>query len=347
MHTTGSCQQRRTSSGVSHSLGPSRAEQATAPQPDHSSGSGGGGNRTPRLGGGSNGPEGDASSPKTGHALLQLLQQLLVVLAAVGYPAVLPAPSAAAAAATAAAASKRSSLVSHQDEMQLSSWQIDAFVDRMWDLSGPIMTNMGTSGLFGACAAAALKVSNLKHCPASSCLLLGAFQSVSLWGCRGEERGKAEKCTHHACTSRWCVLRCGHAFGGCLKLFMHESIHWGGVELMKKALSRMQDCNSADVCCVADVCADAVGWSYAGCISGDGPCAHPGAVLLQRHHSQLVCGAQTGTASPGHNWRWVSGRCNSGSAGITAPLFNTLMQLRRSRCRIRFSQCTHMRITHA
>jgi len=100
---------------------------------------------------------------------LQLLQQLLVVLAAAGCPAVLPAPSAAAAAV-----SKRSSLVSHQDDMQLSSWQIDAFVDRMWNLSGPIMTNMGTSGLFGACAAAALKVSNLKHCSVSTCMVLGA-----------------------------------------------------------------------------------------------------------------------------------------------------------------------------
>lgn len=63
------------------------------------------------------------------------------------------------AAAAAAAASKRSSLVSQQDEKQMaSSWQLDAFVDRMWDLSGPIMNNMGFSGLLGAFSAAALKV---------------------------------------------------------------------------------------------------------------------------------------------------------------------------------------------
>lgn len=48
-----------------------------------------------------------------------------------------------------------------QDEKLLnasSSWQLDAFVDRMWELSGPILNNMGFSGLLGACAAAALKV---------------------------------------------------------------------------------------------------------------------------------------------------------------------------------------------
>lgn len=65
----------------------------------------------------------------------------------------LPAPAQAAAAA-----SKRSGLVSQQDERNLmSSWQLDAFVDRMWDLSGPILNNMGFSGLLGACTAAALK----------------------------------------------------------------------------------------------------------------------------------------------------------------------------------------------
>lgn len=55
------------------------------------------------------------------------------------------------------AASKAKVSSQHHDHF-LSSWEIDAFVERMWELSGPILNNMGFSGLLGAAAAAALKV---------------------------------------------------------------------------------------------------------------------------------------------------------------------------------------------
>jgi hypothetical protein len=65
----------------------------------------------------------------------------------------------AQAGPAAAAWGSRSRLVSKQDEQRLlPGWEVDAFVDRMWDLSGPILNNMGFSGLLGAASAAALKV---------------------------------------------------------------------------------------------------------------------------------------------------------------------------------------------
>jgi hypothetical protein len=67
----------------------------------------------------------------------------------------------AQAGPAAAAWGSRSRLVSKQDEQRLlPGWEVDAFVDRMWDLSGPILSNMGFSGLLGAASAAALKVSS-------------------------------------------------------------------------------------------------------------------------------------------------------------------------------------------
>lgn len=114
------------------------------------SGCGGGSNTAKRWGGGTGGGD-DLGRPST-----PVWQQLLAMLTAVLLPAalLLPAPAQAATAA-----SKRSGFVSQQDERNfMSSWQLDAFVDRMWDLSGPILNNMGFSGLLGACTAAALKV---------------------------------------------------------------------------------------------------------------------------------------------------------------------------------------------
>lgn len=61
-----------------------------------------------------------------------------------------------------------------QDHSMISSWQLDAFVDRMWDLSGPILNNMGFSGILGACAAAALKV-RAHRAPASLATSSEAF----------------------------------------------------------------------------------------------------------------------------------------------------------------------------
>lgn len=70
----------------------------------------------------------------------------------------------------------------------MSSWQLDAFVDRMWDLSGPILNNMGFSGLLGACTAAALKVRRwlldivvLALGFHVSVRLSGSFSSCSWW----------------------------------------------------------------------------------------------------------------------------------------------------------------------
>lgn len=114
------------------------------------SGCGGGSNTAKRWGGEGGGGD-DLGRPSR-----PAWQQLLAMLTAVLLPAtlLLPAPAQAATAA-----SKRSGFVSQQDERNfMSSWQLDAFVDRMWDLSGPILNNIGFSGLLGACTAAALKV---------------------------------------------------------------------------------------------------------------------------------------------------------------------------------------------
>lgn len=122
--------------------------------PEAGSGGGSGGSSRRWPWGSSGGGDGDGDGP--GHfdgPHTPLLQQLLAVLSSLLLSMLFPAPSQAAAAA-----SKRSGLVSKQDERMESSWQLDAFVDRMWDLSSPIINNMGFSGLVGACAAAALKV---------------------------------------------------------------------------------------------------------------------------------------------------------------------------------------------
>jgi hypothetical protein len=123
--------------------------------PEAGSGGGSGGSSRTRPWGPGRGGDGDGDGP--GQQLVcphtTLLQQLLAVLSSLLFSMLLPAPSQAAAAA-----SKRSGLVSKHDERMESSWQLDAFVDRMWDLSSPIINNMGFSGLVGACAAAALKV---------------------------------------------------------------------------------------------------------------------------------------------------------------------------------------------
>lgn len=123
-------------------------QHTAAVAPDSGSGSGNGSNNVTgrRYGGGGGDNSQPGGTPRSAGALLQ---QLLAVLAAVLLPALLPAPAAAA----------RSGFVSQRDERAaVSSWQLDAFVDRMWDLSGPIINNMGFSGLVGACTAAALKV---------------------------------------------------------------------------------------------------------------------------------------------------------------------------------------------
>lgn len=62
------------------------------------------------------------------------------------------------AGSAAAAWGSRSRVEAKQEELRLlPAWEIDAFVDRMSDLSGPILNNMGFSGLLGAASAAALK----------------------------------------------------------------------------------------------------------------------------------------------------------------------------------------------
>lgn len=71
---------------------------------------------------------------------------------------VLPLCSLQLVLAPAALAGSKQGLVSHKEEQALPQWEVDAFVDRMWQLSGPIVNNMGFSGLLGACAAVALKV---------------------------------------------------------------------------------------------------------------------------------------------------------------------------------------------
>lgn len=131
------------------------------------SGSGNGGSTSARRFRGGDDNNSGPNRPSTAWAVLQ---QLLAVLTAVFLPALLPSPAAAAA---------RSGFVSQRDEkMMASSWQLDAFVDRMWDLSGPIINNMGFSGLVGACTAAALKVCMMDQavlcaCPAAvSCAVL-------------------------------------------------------------------------------------------------------------------------------------------------------------------------------
>jgi hypothetical protein len=61
--------------------------------------------------------------------------------------------------APAAVAGNKQGLISHKEEKAaLPQWEVDAFVEQMWQLSGPIINNMGFSGLLGACTAAALKV---------------------------------------------------------------------------------------------------------------------------------------------------------------------------------------------
>lgn len=147
---------------------------------DDGSGSGHGGNsrRHRWRGGGDSNPWGSSSTA------LHWWQQLLAVLTAALLPIVLTAPAQAAAAT-----SKRSGFVSHQDENMVSSWQLDAFVDRMWDLSGPILNNMGFSGILGACTAAALKV--------------GIEFVYSSWQATHSKRSV---CSHVGCNR--CILRC-------------------------------------------------------------------------------------------------------------------------------------------
>lgn len=134
--------------GASHAT----AVEHNSSVPEAGSGGGSGGSSRTRPWGRGGGGDGDDPGHLHG-PLASLLQQLLAVLSSVLLSMLLPAPSQAAAAA-----SKRSGLVSKQDERMESSWQLDAFVDRMCDLSSPIINNMGFSGLVGACAAAALKV---------------------------------------------------------------------------------------------------------------------------------------------------------------------------------------------
>lgn len=79
-----------------------------------------------------------------------------------------------------AAAAGRSRLVSKQDERLLPDWEMDAFIDQMWDLSGPILNNMGFSGLLGAASAAALKVC---LCSNSSSLCSNSIRLPQQPGC--------------------------------------------------------------------------------------------------------------------------------------------------------------------
>lgn len=135
--------------------GSAAAAAETHPTIELGGGSGcGGGSNTAKRWGVEGGDGDDLGMPSR-----PAWQQLLAMLMAMILPAtlLLPAPAQAATAA-----SKRSGFVSQQDERNfMSSWQLDAFVDRMWDLSGPILNNMGFSGLLGACTAAALKVCRL------------------------------------------------------------------------------------------------------------------------------------------------------------------------------------------
>eukprot|EP00878_Enallax_costatus_P019008 GHUV01020040.1.p1 GENE.GHUV01020040.1~~GHUV01020040.1.p1 ORF type:complete len:261 (+),score=51.68 GHUV01020040.1:266-1048(+) len=74
-------------------------------------------------------------------------------------------------APAAAAASKAKTV--KRDDVLLDSGEIDAFVERIWELSGPILHNMGFSGLLGAAAAAALKaVGRLLAASVGICLIL-------------------------------------------------------------------------------------------------------------------------------------------------------------------------------
>eukprot|EP00879_Flechtneria_rotunda_P002561 GHRR01002760.1.p1 GENE.GHRR01002760.1~~GHRR01002760.1.p1 ORF type:complete len:272 (+),score=79.11 GHRR01002760.1:247-1062(+) len=77
---------------------------------------------------------------------LQKLSLWLALLLPAVVTLALPAPAAA-----------RSQVATKIHDKMLPVWEIDAFVERMWDLSGPILNNMGFSGLLGTCAAAAFK----------------------------------------------------------------------------------------------------------------------------------------------------------------------------------------------
>jgi hypothetical protein len=110
-----------------------------------SGGSGGGGNSSRRRAGGSGGgADHPASSQRWGQLLAGVLAGALLL------------PTAPAAASTVAANKGKGQR--KKAEPALPSWELDAFVERMWDCSGPILNNMGFSGLMGMCAAAALKV---------------------------------------------------------------------------------------------------------------------------------------------------------------------------------------------
>jgi hypothetical protein len=123
----------------------------SSPSTASGSGSNGGNNSSSsrHVGEDNDGGDGNSTSGSAGSILRGLLAGALLL------------QQQAQAGPAAAAWGSRSRLVSKQDEQRLlPGWEIDAFVDRMSELSGPIMSNMGFSGLLGAASAAALKVSS-------------------------------------------------------------------------------------------------------------------------------------------------------------------------------------------
>jgi hypothetical protein len=119
-------------------------------------GSGGAAQPRKRTGGGDAGDNrGNSSRPC---APLQLLLALALVL-----PPAAPLLWPAAASASAVAASKKGK-GQREVETSLPAWEVDAFVESLSELTGPLLNNMGFSGLLGAASAAALKVRGLRAC---------------------------------------------------------------------------------------------------------------------------------------------------------------------------------------
>lgn len=124
-------------------------ELPAVPSVDHADGSGGSGTTTghERRVGDDGGGDDDDNKSNSGWHVLQIL--LTVVL---------PATLLQLLHVPAAAAASKQKTLSRRDDHKLDSEEIGAFVESMCQLSGPILNNMGFSGLLGAAAAAALKV---------------------------------------------------------------------------------------------------------------------------------------------------------------------------------------------
>lgn len=126
-----------------------QAELLELPNLDATGGSGGSGTRSgrKRLVADDGGGDGDNSRVSNSQSTVQLL-----------LTAILPTILLQLLHAPVATAASKSKAVGKHERHKLDSDELDAFVESMCELSGPILNNMGFSGLLGAAAAAALKV---------------------------------------------------------------------------------------------------------------------------------------------------------------------------------------------